>query len=138
MKRTKLFIFDANALISALLVGSYTNNLAFRRALQIGLVICTHRIKTELSDVLSRKKFDRYATIEDRLKIFSFLETQLLEFPPPSITIQACRDPKDNQYLELAVEAKANCIITGDKDLLVLHPFQEIPILQAADFLSQF
>jgi putative PIN family toxin of toxin-antitoxin system len=33
--------------------------------------------------------------------------------------IKACRDPKDDKYLELAVSSGASCIITGDKDLLV-------------------
>lgn len=44
-------------------------------------------------------------------------------------TVSICRDPKDNKYLELALSGKADCIITGDKDLLVLHPFDNIPIL---------
>lgn len=53
-------------------------------------------------------------------------------------TITACRDPKDNKFLELAVAAKASCIITGDKDLLELHPFRGIPILTVNDFLNDF
>ncbi len=53
-------------------------------------------------------------------------------------TIRACRDPKDDKYLELAVAAKADCVITGDHDLLVLNPFRGIPILLAADFVNQF
>ena len=40
--------------------------------------------------------------------------------------------------LSLAVAAKAECIITGDKDLLVLDPFKGILIINAADFLSSF
>ncbi|TXD83186.1 putative toxin-antitoxin system toxin component, PIN family [Subsaximicrobium wynnwilliamsii] len=56
----------------------------------------------------------------------------------PEISITACRDPKDNKFLELAVAAKASCIITGDDDLLVLHPFRSIPIFNPSDFLSSF
>jgi predicted nucleic acid-binding protein len=52
--------------------------------------------------------------------------------------INVCRDPKDNKFLELAVEAGAACIITGDKDLLVLNPFENILILTASDFLKVF
>jgi putative PIN family toxin of toxin-antitoxin system len=55
-----------------------------------------------------------------------------------SVSINLCRDPKDNKFLELAIEAGAACTITGDKDLLVLHPFENIPILSAADFLKSF
>lgn len=54
----------------------------------------------------------------------------------PTDTITACRDPKDNKFLELAVSANAPCIITGDKDLLSLNPFRDIPIVSASDFLN--
>lgn len=37
---------------------------------------------------------------------------------------------------ELAISGKAECIITGDKDLLVLNPFQEIPIITVQEFLT--
>jgi uncharacterized protein len=50
--------------------------------------------------------------------------------------IAVCRDPKDDKFLELAVSGQATCILSSDKDLLVLHPFQEIEIVTPADFLS--
>jgi putative PIN family toxin of toxin-antitoxin system len=62
----------------------------------------------------------------------------LAEITPVSISIDICRDRKDNKFLELAVSAGATCIITGDKDLLVLNPFKGILILTAADFLNAF
>ncbi|MEX0268427.1 putative toxin-antitoxin system toxin component, PIN family [Leptolyngbyaceae cyanobacterium UHCC 1019] len=49
--------------------------------------------------------------------------------------IQVCRDSKDDQILELAISGKAEFIITGDKDLLVLNPFQAVQIITAEDFL---
>lgn len=48
-----------------------------------------------------------------------------------------CRDPKDNKFLELAFAGKANCIVTGDKDLLVMHPFRGINIISPFDFIIQ-
>ena len=59
-------------------------------------------------------------------------------FIEPKIEITECRDPKDNKFLELAVAGKADCIVTGDKDLLVLHPFRNIRIITPKEFLSQF
>jgi uncharacterized protein len=50
--------------------------------------------------------------------------------------IKACCDPKDDQFLELAKSADADCIITKDNDLLVLHPFEGIPILNGSHFLN--
>jgi len=87
--------------------------------------------------VLFRKKFDKYFTDERRLQIVQKLERDTVAFDV-SISINACRDPKDNMFLELAVTAGASCIITGDQDLLVLHPFNQIPVLSAADFLARF
>jgi len=49
-----------------------------------------------------------------------------------------CCDPKDDKFLELAVAANASCLITGDKDLLALHPFRKISILNATDFIADF
>ena len=55
----------------------------------------------------------------------------------PSTHIENCRDPKDNQILEVAVDGKADVIVTGDNDLLVLHPFRGVPIVGPAEFLAR-
>lgn len=59
---------------------------------------------------------------------------------PVTVTeqIDTCRDPKDNMVLELAVNGKARCIVTGDRDLLILNPFRGIPIFTAAEYLQEF
>jgi len=59
-------------------------------------------------------------------------------FIESEVKISECRDPKDNKFLELAVAGDANCIVTGDKDLLVLNPFRGIKIISPSDFLIQF
>jgi uncharacterized protein len=43
--------------------------------------------------------------------------------------IAACRDPKDDKFLELAVNDHADVLITGDRDLLALNPFRGVPII---------
>ncbi|MGC2743605.1 MAG: putative toxin-antitoxin system toxin component, PIN family [Candidatus Angelobacter sp.] len=53
-----------------------------------------------------------------------------------NVQIKACRDPKDNKFLEVAVSGKATHLITGDSDLLVLDPFQGIRILPPQEFLD--
>ena len=72
----------------------------------------------------------------------SILDTNILfrigEFIDTKIKIAECRDPKDNKFLELAVAGNADCVITGDKDLLVLNPFRGIKIISPSDFLIQF
>jgi putative PIN family toxin of toxin-antitoxin system len=49
--------------------------------------------------------------------------------------ITACRDPKDDKFLEVAVAGEADVIVSGDDDMLVLHPFAGIPILSPDAFL---
>jgi putative PIN family toxin of toxin-antitoxin system len=53
-------------------------------------------------------------------------------------SIRCCRDPKDDKFLELAVNRHADILITGDKDLLTLGTFENIPILKPSDFLYAF
>ena len=52
--------------------------------------------------------------------------------------IEACRDPKDDKFLELAVSGNADYIITGDDDLLELNPFQNVKIITSREFLEFF
>ena len=89
----------------------------------------------ELNDVLGREKFNRYVTEEERERFLRSLlgETELIEIEQK---IQACRDPKDDKFLDLAVNGGADCIVSGDEDLLVLDPFRGIPILTPDKFLD--
>jgi putative PIN family toxin of toxin-antitoxin system len=48
--------------------------------------------------------------------------------------IAACRDPKDDKFLELAVNGRADLIVSGDADLLVLDTFRGIPVITPAAF----
>lgn len=84
--------------------------------------------------MLLAEKFELFvpkATREAALSLFIGACEQVT----PSEKITACRDADDNILLELAVAANAACIITGDKDLLELHPFRGVPILTPRDFL---
>ncbi|MBC7400474.1 MAG: putative toxin-antitoxin system toxin component, PIN family [Mucilaginibacter sp.] len=138
MKKTNRFVLDTNTLVSAFLLSE--NSIAaqaYYEAKSKGQLICSDDTFNEFSDIFIRPKFDRYVQLSKRLAIIEDLRT-LLNFTSVSISLQACRDPKDNKFLELAVEADASCIITGDKDLLVLNPFNKIPILTAAQFIETF
>jgi putative PIN family toxin of toxin-antitoxin system len=56
----------------------------------------------------------------------------------PIVRVTDCRDPKDDMYLELALAAGAETIVSSDDDLLVLHPWRGVRILRPADYLSLF
>jgi putative PIN family toxin of toxin-antitoxin system len=133
----KLFVFDTNAFISAALLSGSVNDLALNKAFQIGKVVVSTESFAEFTEVLFRKKFDKYLTDERRLQVIQKLERDTLNFKV-TIAVNSCRDPKDNKFLELALTAKADCIVSGDQDLLILNPFNDIPIVTAADFLKGF
>ena len=52
--------------------------------------------------------------------------------------VNICRDPDDNILLSLALDGRADYVVSGDKDLLVLNPFRKIPIIPPAEFLDLF
>lgn len=56
---------------------------------------------------------------------------------PIPTPIRACRDPRADKFLEVAVRGRADLILTGDQDLLALHPFRDIAILSPVDYLRQ-
>ena len=90
----------------------------------------------ELVEVLDREKFDRYLTRDER-KVFLEALVERVEIAEPVGVIQACRDPDDNKFLELALEGRAEAIVSGDDDLLALDPFQGIAIVTPRAFVEQ-
>ena len=52
-------------------------------------------------------------------------------------TFHASRDPKDDKFLDVAVNGRADVIVTGDGDLLALHPFRGIAILTPAAYVER-
>lgn len=135
--RNNFFVLDTNTLVSAFLLLQSKPTLAYNKAKATKKLVSNMETYSEFCDVLVRNKFDKYISLETRLAIIDDL-TQNALFIEVSERVNVCRDPKDNKFLELAVAAKASCIITGDKDLLELHPFRGIPILTVNDFLNDF
>ena len=128
-------VLDTNALISHMLKPSSTAGRAVRHAMENGRVLASDATMTELADVLSRPKFDAYVTVQER-HAFLRLLLRVVDYVSALAVIQACRDPKDDKFLELAVAGEASVIVTGDVDLLALHPFRDIRIVTPAAFLS--
>ena len=136
MKDELRFVFDTNVLISAALFKASVPRQALDLARTIGNVIMSWPTMAELQEVLGRERFDKYITEEERML---FLEVLALEIISVEITetVTDCRDLKDNKFLEVAVNGDADCIVSGDGDLLVLNPFRGIPIVMPQEFLSR-
>nr|VFJ47619.1 MAG: putative toxin-antitoxin system toxin component, PIN family [Candidatus Kentron sp. FM]VFJ52371.1 MAG: putative toxin-antitoxin system toxin component, PIN family [Candidatus Kentron sp. FM]VFK07717.1 MAG: putative toxin-antitoxin system toxin component, PIN family [Candidatus Kentron sp. FM] len=128
-------VIDTNTLAGALLLKHSVPRQAFDKAMVQGSVLLSTATLDELNEVLSRKKFGKYISDAERILFAETLVQQSLLISPTG-KIDACRDPKDNKFLDLAVSGKADCLISGDDDLLMLNPFEGIPILCARDFLE--
>lgn len=134
MNKSRIVI-DTNTLISSILIANSVPDRASQKARDIGILLFSDRTFEELQQVITRQKFDRYVSIAIRVEFLARLwgESEHIE------TIEAiadCRDPKDNKFLEVAVNGNADYILTGDRDLLVLNPFRDIPIVSPANFLN--
>ena len=129
------FVFDTNVLVSALLNRRSAPRQALDRALRQGKLLISVETIAELSQFLYRKGFDKYLTEQERIEFVTALVRDAILVDATAHTLES-RDPKDNMFLELATTGSATCIVSGDNDLLVLHPFQTIPILTPRQFLE--
>ena len=129
------FVIDTNTLVSRLLLSRSVPAQAVHRAIETGDLLFSRSTLTELSEVLRRPKFDRYLEPADRDQFLRLL-ARLAIMVDVTHVVQACRDPKDDKFLEVAFNGRADAIVTGDGDLLALHPFRGIPILSPRQFLG--
>ncbi|ANX03474.1 putative toxin-antitoxin system toxin component, PIN family [Immundisolibacter cernigliae] len=136
MKARTRVVVDTNVLLSRLLVPSSVPAQAVRRTVDQGQILASEATLEELADVLSRPKFDRYLTVSERQQ-FLRLFMRIAQWVPILHPVQACRDPRDDKFLALAVNGEAGVIITADQDLLVLDPFRDVRILEPAAYLAQ-
>lgn len=128
-------VVDTNTLVSAALIEGSTPDRSIRRAFRNGALLASPDTLDEATEVLTREKFDQYASWERRHELLEALADQSTVVEP-TVAVDVCRDPADNKFLELAVEGDADLIISGGSDLLVLHPFEDISILSPAGFLE--
>jgi putative PIN family toxin of toxin-antitoxin system len=130
-------VIDTNVLVSALLSPDSPPAVVLQNLLSTptASILLSPDLLAEYEEVLSRKKF---ATVFDatdiRLLLTAIAANSL--FIVPSTVVTACEDADDNMVLALALDGFADCIVSGDNDLLKLHPFQQTPILNSADFLA--
>lgn len=98
----------------------------------IEIIISDEQLQ-EITSVLRRPKFRQYFSTDDIEEFLSLLykSVRIVELHH---TIKDCRDEKDNFLLETAIRGKADYIVTGDKDLLVLNPYRGKKIIGYKEF----
>ncbi len=133
MKQPRL-VLDTNVLLSALLF--HAGSLSWLRpAWQSETIrpLASHDTTSELIRVLSYPKFKLTDDEREDLLADYLPWCETITVPNPT-KVPDCRDPFDRPFLELALTAKADALITGDKDLLVLTQKFSVPIMTPAAF----
>ncbi|MGB5974065.1 MAG: putative toxin-antitoxin system toxin component, PIN family [Nodosilinea sp.] len=116
-------VVDTNILVSGILIAASVPDLAIQKARELGILLFSDTTFRELSQVIFRPKFDRYVSIEIRAEFIARLN-EASEQVNIREKIAICRDPKDDQFLEMATNGNADWLITGDQDLLVLQSWR--------------
>ncbi len=123
-------LLDTNVLIAAFISHGTCAEL-FEHCIQNHNLISSEFVLNELGKVL-KEKF--HYSEKKTISVIQLIKenAEMMKFEPLQKPI--CRDSDDDSILATALSGKVHCIVTGDKDLLVLHPFQKIPILLPKNF----
>ncbi len=100
-----------------------------------GVLLFSDETFEELRSRLRRSKFDGYIGREGR-EVFLVQLDAVSEWVSITGAKLGCRDPEDDKILETALMGDADCLVTGDHDLLEMSPFHGIPIVTPAEFLD--
>jgi putative PIN family toxin of toxin-antitoxin system len=127
-------IIDTNLWISFLITKDFTklDEIIFSGH---GTLVFSQELLDEFLEVARRPKFRRFFSPDDIEEILETID-EYADFVKVHSKIEVCRDPKDNFLLSLAVDGKADFLLTGDKDLLDLGKFGEVTILTISEFLQ--
>jgi len=128
-------VADTNVLVSRPILPESISAQKMRRVELESVLLFSDETRIELADVLARSSFDRYISRQNRERFVLEL-CGLVEFVPIIQTVRECRDPEDDKILEVALNGRADVIITGDDDLLAMHPWREIAIVTPAEYLG--
>lgn len=122
-------VVDTNAWISRYLTprGVVAARLRYLVRSSRFQLVFSAELREEISEVLQRDKFRRFIRPDELRRYLR----QLRSYPltPVSTRVQACRDPQDNYLLGLSLDGRADYLITGDRDLLVLARFGDTEII---------
>ena len=137
MKTRVRVVFDTNALISALIVPSSVPAKALDLAVEHFEIIVSKATWQEFEQKIKKTSLERYfRNTQDRDAAIHAINRVVTHVAVRSV-VTDCRDPKDNPFLELALDGKAETILSGDKDLLVLNPWRGVCIQSPGDFYRE-
>ncbi len=133
-----LVVIDTGVLVSGLIYPQGTTGEVLR-ALQDGKFTLLYSKETimEIVDGLGRKKFRlKYHIVPDDISVLINLIRLRGEAVTPKQRVADCRDPKDDKFLDVALAGVADCLVSGDADVLSMNPYRSIPVVSPGEFLA--
>lgn len=127
-----IVVLDSGIWVSALQFGG-TPLVALEKALGEDRIAICDQIEQEVTQVLCKKFGWLISRIEESLGIYL---QDAIRVAVPGALISVCRDHKDDMVIECAVNACADLIVSGDKDLLTLGAYQRVRMVAARDYVS--
>lgn len=134
---TSKFVVDTNVIISAALSPKGASFKVLEILIAESSLLFSDQTYAELVHQFSRSKFDKWVSPETRLQVLESVKA-CAEWTKIAGDVSICRDSKDDKFLETALTGGADKIITGDQDLLVLHQFEEIPIITPKAWFAEW
>jgi hypothetical protein len=125
--KSKKVILDTNLWISFLITKNYSFIDKYVENQKVTLIFSKELIQ-EFLTVATRPKFQKYFTDQDIQKLLRSFDNFAIIIETTS-NIEICRDFKDNFLLNLAIDSKADFLVTGDNDLLELKKIEKTKIL---------
>ena len=128
-------ILDTNLWISFLISKDFSklDKILFSGKCRL---VFSEELMQEFLQVAGRPKFRKYFFPDDLETILETIE-EYADFVQVTTITTECRDPKDNFLLSLAIDAKADYLLTGDNDLLDIRNMQGTEILTISEFLQK-
>ena len=127
-------VVDTNVLVSAALKQQSMPGMVALLVERRGGLLKSLATEQQLFEVVARPRLSALIDPETQTWLRRLMATA--ELVMISERFAACRDPTDDKFLELAVNGRADLIVSGDGDLLALNPFREIPIVTPAAFVQ--
>lgn len=129
-------VLDTGVLVSRVLRPESVPARVVLHAAEHATLLMSEETLRELASVLQRFKFAKYISPPDAEEFVQSM-ADLAEFVEITAHISVCRDPDDDKFLSLALLGAADAIVTGDKDLLDLSPFEGVAIITPREYLDQ-
>ena len=134
MKAEKV-VFDTNVLVSSILSPYGKPARSVRWVIDNGILVASAPLLEEFASRIRRPKFSKYTTPERVAEFIATLHDGAVQVGLVG-DLHVCRDADDDKVLETALRGRASWIVTGDSDLLILHPFRGIQIVLPHVFLA--